>query len=82
MEDRARRKELTGVVVSDGMDKTIIVRVDRIIKHPLYEKRIKRDKRFKVHDEKNEAKKGQKVKIMETRPLSKEKRWRLVEVIK
>jgi len=80
--DRVKRKELTGVVISDAMDKTLVVSVDRMVKHPLYKKRIKRVKRFKVHDEKNEAKKGQKVKIAETRPLSKEKRWRLIEVVK
>ncbi len=82
MSDRASRKELTGTVVSDAMDKTLVVSVDRMIKHPIYKKRIKRVKKFKVHDEKNEAKKGQRVRIMETRPLSKEKRWRLIEVIK
>jgi small subunit ribosomal protein S17 len=82
MNNRARRKELTGIVVSDKMDKTLVVSIDRLIKHPLYKKRVKRVKRFKVHDENNEAKKGQKVRIMETRPLSKEKRWRLVEVLK
>ncbi len=80
--DRVKRKELTGVVISDAMDKTLVVSVDRMVKHPIYKKRIKRVKRFKVHDEKNEAKKGQKVKIAETRPLSKEKRWRLIEVVK
>ncbi|MDP8216072.1 MAG: 30S ribosomal protein S17 [Candidatus Kaelpia imicola] len=82
MKDRARRKELTGVILSGKMEKTLIVRVGRTIKHPLYKKRIRKYKRFKVHDEKNEGREGQKVKIMETRPLSKEKRWRLVEVIK
>jgi len=77
-----KRKERIGIVVSDRMDKTIVVRIERKAKHPLYEKNIKKYKKFKVHDEKNQAKLGDQVKIQETRPLSKEKRWRLVEVIK
>lgn len=77
-----RRKIRTGIVVSDKMDKTIVVRVERITRHPLYKKTIRKYKKFKVHDEKNSAKTGNRVRIIETRPLSKEKRWRLVEIIK
>jgi len=82
MKSRGKRKELIGVVVSDKMEKTIVVKVERLVKHALYKKMIKKYRKFKVHDEGNLAKIGQKVKIMETRPLSKEKRWRLVEVFK
>lgn len=79
--ERGNRKVRIGRVVSDKMDKTIVVAVETLIKHPLYGKYIKRTKKFKAHDENNECKVGDKVKIMETRPLSKEKRWRLVEII-
>ena len=79
MERNSRRVE-RGVVVSDAMDKTITVLVEEKISHPVYKKRINRSKKYKAHDEKNEAKKGDKVVIMETRPLSKTKRWRLVRV--
>jgi len=72
---------MTGVVVSDKMDKTIVVSVVRSVRHSLYGKTIKRTSKFKVHDENNECRVGDRVKIMETRPLSKEKRWRLVEVL-
>ncbi len=70
-----------GIVVSDKMDKTIVVRVDRKVKHPIYKKVMKRSVKFKVHDEKNEAKTGDVVKIMPTRPISKGKRYRLIEVV-
>ncbi|MCF8566000.1 30S ribosomal protein S17 [Alicyclobacillus tolerans] len=70
-----------GKVVSDKMDKTIVVAVEESVKHPLYGKTVRRTKKFKAHDENNEAKMGDTVRIMETRPLSKEKRWRLVEVV-
>lgn len=79
--ERGNRKVRIGRVVSDKMDKTVVVAVETLIKHPLYGKYIKRTKKFKAHDENNECKVGDKVKIMETRPLSKEKRWRLVEII-
>ncbi len=79
---RGKRKELIGTVVSDKMEKTIVVKVERLVKHPLYKKTIKKFKKYKAHDEENKAKIGDKVKIVETRPLSKEKRWRLVEVLK
>lgn len=78
---RAKRKERIGLVVSDKMDKTIVVAVEDRVKHPLYGKIIKRTKKYKAHDEKNEAHIGDRVLIMETRPLSKEKRWRLVNII-
>jgi len=80
-EARNRRKERTGVVTSDAMDKTVVVQADRRIAHPLYGKVIRRSKKYTAHDEKNEAKKGDRVRITETRPLSKTKRWRLVKVI-
>lgn len=80
-EERALRKTRVGLVVSDKMDKTIVVAVQDSVKHPLYKKIIKRTVKFKAHDEKNECGIGDKVEIMETRPLSKDKRWRLVRVI-
>ena len=70
-----------GTVVSDKMDKTIVVAIVDNVSHPLYKKIIKRTVKFKAHDEKNEAKTGDRVRIMETRPLSKDKRWRLVEIV-
>ena len=76
------KKKLTGIVTSDKMNKTIVVRVDSMGLHYKYPKLIKRSVKFKVHDEKNTAKTGDKVKIIESRPLSKDKRWRLLEVIK
>ncbi|MBR2176627.1 MAG: 30S ribosomal protein S17 [Clostridia bacterium] len=79
--ERNLRKTNVGKVVSDKMDKTVVVAIEDSVKHPLYNKIIKRTIRLKVHDENNEAKVGDRVKIMETRPLSKDKRWRLVEII-
>lgn len=76
------RKERIGVVVSDKMDKTITVKVDRVMHHPVYNKLMRLATKFKVHDEKNAAKLGDTVRIEETRPISKTKRWRLVEVVK
>lgn len=81
MAERNVRKEQVGKVVSDKMDKTIVVAVETYKKHNLYHKRIKYTKKFKAHDENNTAKIGDTVRIAETRPLSKDKRWRLVEVI-
>jgi small subunit ribosomal protein S17 len=78
---RTFRKERIGVITSDKMDKTITVAIERKVKHPIYGKFVKQTKKFKAHDEKNEAKTGDTVKIMETRPLSKTKRWRLVEIL-
>ena len=80
-EVRGMRKTRTGVVVSDKMDKTIVVEIRTRVKHPLYGKIMNRTKSFKVHDENNECGIGDTVRIMETRPLSKDKRWRLVEII-
>ena len=78
--ERNNRHILKGVVVSDAMDKTISVLVEEKIQHPVYKKRINRSKKYKAHDDLNEAKLGDTVEIMETRPLSKTKRWRLVRV--
>jgi small subunit ribosomal protein S17 len=72
---------MVGTVVSDRMDKTIVVLVQRLVKHPLYQKYIRKRKRYKVHDEKNDCHPGDRVLIMETRPLSREKRWRVKEVL-
>ncbi len=80
-ESRSRRKVRTGTVVSDKMDKSIIVRVVRTMKHPLYLKVLRRNSKLYVHDEKNEANVGDLVRVMETRPLSKTKHWRLVEIV-
>ncbi len=80
-EIRGNRKERVGVVVSDLQDKTIVVKVDRRTPHPLYKKIVKVSKKFTAHDENNEARKGDTVRIAETRPLSKNKCWRLLEII-
>ena len=80
--DRGNRKIRTGCVVSDKMDKTIVVAVETFVTHPLYKKQIRRTTKFKAHDEANECNIGDEVRIMETRPLSKDKCWRLVDVIK
>jgi len=82
MEPRHMRKERTGTVVSDKMNKSIVVRIDRTAKHPVYKRIIRKSSTVMAHDEKNEAKVGDKVRLQETRPLSKNKRWRLVEVLK
>lgn len=79
--ERSNRKTRVGYVVSDKMDKTIVVSIETLVRHPLYKKSVKRTTKFKAHDENNECGIGDRVKIMETRPLSKDKRWRLVEVI-
>ena len=81
MEERNLRKTRTGKVVSDKMDKTIVVAVEDHVKHPLYKKIVKRTYKLKAHDENDECKVGDTVKVMETRPLSKDKRWRLVEIM-
>ncbi|MEK6590822.1 MAG: 30S ribosomal protein S17 [Nitrospinota bacterium] len=81
MDKRFNRKIRAGTVVSDKMDKTIVVSVERFIRHPIFKKTIKTYNKFKVHDEKNECSVGDKIKIIETRPLSKEKRWRLLEIV-
>ena len=81
MEEGNLRKTRTGKVVSNKMDKTIVVAVEDHVKHPLYNKIVKKTYKLKAHDEKNECNIGDRVRVMETRPLSKDKRWRLVEVI-
>ncbi len=82
MSKRGKRKQRIAIVVSDKMDKTVVVRVERLTHHPLYRKVIRRSQTFKAHNEENKAKAGDKVKIVETRPLSKDKRWRVAEVLK
>jgi len=79
---RGHRKKRVGIVLSDRMNKTIVVRLERRVKHPIYGRVIRKWTKFKVHDERNSAKVGDKVRIVETRPLSKEKRWRLLEIVK
>ena len=79
--ERNLRKERIGVVVSNKMDKTIVVAIEDHVKHPLYKKIVKKTYKLKAHDENNECNIGDKVKVMETRPLSKDKRWRVVEII-
>ena len=79
--ERGLRKKKIGRVVSDKMDKTIVVAVETKVRHPLYGKTVNKTTKFKVHDENNEAKINDRVSIMETRPLSKDKRWRLVEIV-
>ncbi|MDI3533691.1 MAG: small subunit ribosomal protein [Thermosediminibacterales bacterium] len=79
--NRGNRKTRIGRVVSDKMDKTIVVAVETLVSHPLYGRTVKRTKKLKAHDENNECRVGDKVKLMETRPLSKEKRWRVVQII-
>ncbi len=78
---REARKTRIGTVVSDRMEKTVVVAVERLTQHPMYKRRIARTTKFKAHDEKNEAHVGDRVKIMETRPLSRDKRWRVVEIV-
>ena len=80
MEERNLRKTMVGTVVSDKMDKTVVVAVETMVKHPIYKKTVKRTYKLKAHDEENNCKVGDKVKVMETRPLSKDKRWRVVEI--
>ncbi|EFE28916.1 30S ribosomal protein S17 [Filifactor alocis ATCC 35896] len=79
--ERAMRKTRIGYVTSDKMDKTVVVSIVEFVRHPLYGKAVKRTVKFKAHDENNECKVGDRVKIMETRPLSKDKRWRVVNII-
>lgn len=81
MESRKLRKERTGLVVSDKMDKSITIEVERKVKHPIYGKFVKKTSKFIAHDEKNDSNIGDTVRVMETRPLSKNKCWRLVEII-
>ena len=82
MSERGKRKVLQGVVTSNSMDKTIVVKVSRRLRHPLYGKFIKKSKNFKAHDENNVSRVGDEVRIIESRPISKDKRWRLLETVK
>ena len=79
--ERNRRKTRVGMVVSDKMDKTVVVAIEDFVRHSLYGKAVKRTKKFKAHDENNECNIGDKVRIMETRPLSRDKRWRVVNIL-
>jgi len=79
---RGKRKQRQGVVVADKMDKTVVVEVERIIRHPLYGKVVRTQKKYKVHDQQNQARLGDRVRIMECRPISKTKRWRLLDILK
>ena len=81
MRKQAKRKTMTGVVVSNKMDKTVVIRVERKFSHPVFKKVVKTTKKYKVHDEKNECLEGDFICIQETRPLSKQKRWRLLDII-
>ena len=81
MSDRNLRKTRTGIVVSDKMDKTVVVAIEDNVSHPLYKKIVKRTVKLKAHDENNECKAGDRVLVMETRPLSKDKRWRVANII-
>ncbi|MCH2389724.1 MAG: 30S ribosomal protein S17 [Nitrospinales bacterium] len=81
MDDQVNKKTMTGVVVSNKMDKTVVVKVERRFSHPVFKKVVKTTKKYKVHDEKNECLEGDFIRIQETRPLSKEKRWRLLGII-
>lgn len=81
MRQRGSRKSQTGIVVSDKMDKTVVVKVDRLVKHPVYNKYIKRSAKYKAHDESNQCKAGDRVVIIETRPLSKDKFWKVSQII-
>jgi small subunit ribosomal protein S17 len=79
--ERARRKIRQGVVVSDKMDKTVLVRIDRQMRHPLYRKIVRRSSKLAAHDERNDAHLGDTVRVMEARPISKNKRWRVIEIV-
>jgi small subunit ribosomal protein S17 len=81
MGERGKRKTLIGVVTSDKMDKTVVVMVNRLVLHPVYKKYIRKRKKVKAHDERNECRVGDKVLLIETRPLSREKRWRVKEIL-
>ena len=81
MSERGHRKTQVGVVVSDKMEKTVVVKVDRLVKHSVYNKYIKRSVKYKVHDEQNSSKAGDRVEIIECRPMSKDKRWSLKQII-
>ena len=81
MAERGRRKTLQGIVVSDKMQKTVVVAVERVVAHPLYGRRMRQTQRYKAHDEGNAARVGDLVQLMETRPLSRDKRWRVTSIL-
>lgn len=81
MIERGKRKTIVGTVVSDKMDKTVVVAVERVTVHPLYGKRLRRVRRYKAHDENNECRQGDRVRVVESRPISKEKRWRVESIL-
>lgn len=81
MEERGRKTKIEGIVVSDKMDKTVVVRVQRLVRHPVFHKYIKRYVKYKAHDENNDCRMGDRVMIAASRPLSKEKRWRMVQIV-
>jgi len=81
MEARGARKKMVGTITSDKMDKTVVVRVERLVPHEVYKKYVRRRENFKAHDEKNEFRVGDRVEIVETRPMSKDKRWRVARLI-
>lgn len=81
LKNKSSKKARVGTVVSDKMDKTVVVAVGRLKKHPLYNKYIRRTKKYKVHDEKNECKAGDTIRFVETRPISKDKNWKLIDII-
>lgn len=81
MKERGLRKTQTGIVISDKMDKTVVVQVDRLVKHPVYRKYVRRRAKFKAHDENNTCQKGDRVVIRETRPFSKTKRWQVSQIV-
>jgi small subunit ribosomal protein S17 len=81
MKERGLRKTQTGIVISDKMDKTVVVQVDRLVKHPVYRKYVRRRAKFKAHDENNTCQKGDRVVITETKPLSKTKRWQVSQIV-
>jgi small subunit ribosomal protein S17 len=81
MDERGNKRVITGVVVSNKMDKTIVIRAERLVKHPLFHKYVRRHVKYKAHDERNDCNIGDRVLIVESRPLSKDKRWRMREVL-
>ncbi|MBN1365239.1 MAG: 30S ribosomal protein S17 [Syntrophaceae bacterium] len=81
MAERGNKRTIKGVVISNKMDKTIVVRAERLVKHPVFHKYVRKHLKYKAHDEKNQSKKGDKVLIIESRPLSREKRWRMLEIL-
>ena len=81
MADQANKRTIKGVVISDKMDKTIVVKAERLVKHPIFHKYVRKHVKYKAHDEKNECKAGDTVVIIEARPMSKDKRWRMLEIL-